>query len=145
VFLNHHQSSHTLRHKDVNPEKRKVALRTAFIARFIVLREGRRSKAHRVIESLCWGHNASAQDVYLMIREAFQKNGDKLGPVDRDLKRALEHAERSVDHFIGQYCERSTVSFRQALQDYIKSNQLLFGEDADGPEIPRAGGWRLVN
>jgi hypothetical protein len=145
VYLNHHQSSQTLRHKDVNPEKRKVALRTAFIARFIVLREGRRSKAHRVIESLCWSPNASAQDLYLMIREAFQKNGDKLGPVDRDLKRAIEHAERSVDHFIGQYCERATLSFRQALQDYIKSNQLLFGEDTDGPEIPRAGGWRLVN
>ncbi len=145
MFLNHQTSTSSLRQKDVTPEKRRIALRTAFIARFIVLREGRRSKAHRVIETLCWRPESSAQDLYVMIREAFQKNGDKLGPVDRDLRRALEHAERSVDHFIGQYCERATLSFRQALLDYIKSNQLLFGDDTAGPEIPRAGGWRLVN
>lgn len=131
--------------RSIDPEKKRIALRTAFVARFIVLREGRRSKAHRVIEQLCWGPESTARDVYQMIREAFQRNGDKLGPVDRDLRRALEHAERSVDHFIGQYCERSTLSFRDALKDYAKSNQLLFGEDPSGPEVPRQGGWRLTS
>jgi hypothetical protein len=94
---------------------------------------------------MSWESAATAEDVYKMIREAFQKNGDKLGPVDRDLRRALEHAQRSVGHFIGQYCERATLSFREALADYRKSNQLLFGEDAEGPEVPRAGGWRVIN
>ncbi len=131
--------------KSVDPERRRIALRTAFVARFIVLREGRRSKAHRLIEQLSWGPESTVQDIYRDIRGAFLKNGDKLGPVDRDLRRALEHAQRSVDHFIGQYCERATLSFREALQDYLKSNQLLFGEDASGPEVPRSGGWRLTN
>jgi len=98
-----------------------------------------------LIEQLSWGPESTVQDIYRDIRGAFLKNGDKLGPVDRDLRRALEHAQRSVDHFIGQYCERATLSFREALQDYLKSNQLLFGEDASGPEVPRSGGWRLTN
>jgi len=131
--------------REIDPERRRLALRTAFVARFIVLREGRRSKAHREIELLSWGPESSAKEVYRMIRDAFQKNGDKLGPVDRDLKRALEHAERSVDHFIHQYCDRASESFREALKDYAKSNQLLFGEDPSGPEVPRSGGWRVIN
>lgn len=140
--------SHSMEHyrrRSVDPDKRRVALRTAFIARFIVLREGRRSKAHREIEQTYWSTEATAQDVYRIFREAFVKNGDKLGPVDRDLKRALDHAERSVDHFVSQYCERATTTFREALRDYAKSNQLLFGEDPSGPEVPRNGGWRLTS
>lgn len=138
-------STELYRRRSVDPDKRRVALRTAFIARFIVLREGRRSKAHREIEQTWWEAEATAQDLYQIFRAAFVKNGDKLGPVDRDLKRALEHAERSVDHFVNQYCERATTSFREALKDYAKSNQLLFGEDPSGPEAPRIGGWRLTS
>lgn len=138
-------TSNTSYRKTVDPERRRIALRTAFIARFIVLREGRRSRAHRLIEQLSWSVECTAQDIYRAIRDSFIKNGDKLGPVDRDLRRALEHAERSVDHFIGQYCERATLNFRDALIDYGKSNELLFGEDPSGADVPRSGGWRLIN
>lgn len=127
--------------RKVDPEQRRVALRTAFVARFIVLREGRRSRAHRIIEQMAWGPESTADDLYQMFRKAFLDNGDKLQPVDRDLKRAIGHAERSVDYFIGQYLDRSVLSFAQALLDYERSNQLLFGEN--GQEVPRNGGWRL--
>ncbi|MCB0344995.1 MAG: hypothetical protein KDD66_07750 [Bdellovibrionales bacterium] len=124
-----------------DPELMRVALRTAFVSRFIVLREGRRSRAHREIEQMSWSDEATADDLYKLFREAFQKNGDKLQPVDRDLKRAMEHAKRSVDFFIEQYTERSTLSFEQALEDYERSNALLFGDDDE--DAPRKGGWRL--
>ena len=126
--------------QDVSPKVRQVALRTAFIARFIVLREGRRSRAHRAIEKLTWSESSTAYDLYVMIRNAFMANGDRLLPVDRDLKRALEHSERSVEYFFDQYYQRASLSFRDALLDYRRSNQLLFGEDG---EVPRKGGWRI--
>lgn len=124
-----------------DPELHRVALRTAFVSRFIVLREGRRSRAHREIEQMAWGEETTAEDLYQAFREAFQKNGDKLQPVDRDLKRAMEHAKRSVDFFIEQYTDRSTLSFKEALADYERSNALLFGDDDE--DAPRKGGWRL--
>lgn len=128
--------------REVDPELRRVALRTAFVARFIVLREGRRSRAHRLIEQIAWEDASTAYDLYKMFRQAFLDNGDRLQPVDRDLRRALEHAERSVDYFVQQYCNRSTLSFHDALLDYARSNDLLFGEEG---EIPRSGGWRYVD
>jgi hypothetical protein len=88
---------------------------------------------------MAWEETATAYDLYIRFRNAFVENGDRLGPVDRDLKRALEHAERSVDYFIGQYCARAMLSFKDSLLDYRRSNQLLFGEDG---EVPRKGGWR---
>ncbi len=124
-----------------DPELLRVALRTAFVSRFIVLREGRRSRAHREIEKMSWTEESTAEDLYKQFREAFEKNGDKLQPVDRDLKRAMQHAKRSVDFFIEQYTERSTLSFQQALEDYERSNALLFGDDEE--DAPRTGGWRL--
>jgi len=128
--------------RQIDPELRRIALRTAFVARFVVLREGRRSRAHRLIEELSWPTSATAYDLYNLFRQSFIDNGDRLQPVDRDLRRALEHAERSIDHFIDQYVDRATISFRQALADYGRSNQLLFGEDG---EVPRTGGWRYVD
>ena len=127
--------------KDVDPKLRNIAVRTAFIARFIVLREGRRSRAHRLIEQISWEKEASAQEVAKKFLEAFLSNGDKLPPVKRDLKRALLHGERSVDYFIGQYVERATLDFHDALADYVRSNKVLFGEEAKA--TPRRGGWRL--
>lgn len=127
--------------RKIDPESRRIALRTAFVARFIVLREGRRSRAHRLIEEMKWTPESCAEDLYRMFRQAFLDNGDKLQPVDRDLKRALGHAERSVDYFIGQYIDRATLSFAEALEDYERSNQLLFGDEVR--EGPRNGGWRL--
>ena len=76
-----------------------------------------------------------------MFRQAFVDNGDKMQPVERDLRRAFEHAHTSVEHFVDQYIERETLSFKEALFDYERSNALLFGEDAE--EVPRKGGWRL--
>ena len=78
-----------------------LAIRTAFISRFIVLREARRTKAHRLIENMIWQEQATAEDLYDRFREAFIQNGDKLEPVDRDLSRALKHAYCSVEHFLG--------------------------------------------
>ena len=119
-----------------------AALRTAFIARFIVLREGRRSRAHRAIEDLEWSPLTTAAELAKMIRQTFIANGDKLGPVDRDIRRALDHAECSARYFTDQYAGRSTLSFKQSLLDYQRSNQLLFGDA--GEPVPRKGGWRLM-
>ena len=123
-----------------NNDARRIAVRTAFVSRFIVLRENRRTKAHRKIETMIWDDTTTAEDLYEMFRQAFIENGDKLTPVDRDLKRALSHAYCSVEHFIGQYLTRSTSSFHEALAEYMKSNQLLFGEE----EMPKPVGWRTV-
>lgn len=90
---------------------------------------------------MSWSEETTAEELVVMFREAFRENGDKMQPVERDLKRAFAHAERSVDYFIGQYLDRSTLSFRDALKDYKRSNELLFGDNEE--EIPRSGGWRV--
>lgn len=118
-----------------------AAMRTAFIARFIVLREGRRTKAHRALEHLRWDEKTTIEELYNLVRSAFVKNGDKMSPVDRDLRRALEHARCSAEYFAEQYINRNILSFEQALIDYHKSNILLFGEEDSFK--PRSGGWRI--
>ncbi len=123
-------------------QARRTAIRTAFVARFIVLREGRRTRAHRLIEQMSWEESTTAEDLARKFRQAFVDNGDKLGPVDRDIKRALEHAASSVNFFIAQYLERETLSFIEALADYERSNELLFGDEPDAPM--RTGGWRAA-
>ena len=127
--------------REVEPELRNVAIRTAFVARFIVLREGRRSRAHRLIEKLTWDAGTTAQELAKMFREAFVQNGDKLKPVDRDIDRSLRHAERSAGYFVEEYIGRATESFLDALKDYQRSNQLLFGDGTEN--VPRKGGWRM--
>ena len=122
-----------------NPKAKAIAQRTAFVARFILLRENRRTKAHRQIEAMVWDEDTTAEDLYEMFRKAFQENGDKLTPVDRDLRRALEHAYCSIEHFVGQYLSRSTLDFKSALDDYQKSNSLLFGDE----DAPKPVGWRF--
>jgi len=115
------------------------ARRTAFVARFIVLREAKRTKAHRIIELMSWEDAASAEDLCARFRQVFVDNGDNMQPVDRDLRRALSHASRSLNYFISEYSSRSTANFIDALIDYERSNSLLFGSD----EQPKPGGWRL--
>jgi hypothetical protein len=115
------------------------ARRTAFVARFIVLREAKRTRAHRRIEKLAWENHTSAEDLAALIREIFIENGDNMESVDRDLNRAMAHASRSISFFIDEYLSRSTVTFVDALFDYEASNQLLFGFD----EQPKPGGWLL--
>jgi hypothetical protein len=115
------------------------ARRTAFIARFIVLRESKRSRAHRRIEELSWSDTTTADELAQTIRDIFVTNGDNMGPVDRDLRRALGHSKRSLNFFISEYETRSTMNFIEALFDYERSNTLLFGND----EQPKTGGWRL--
>ena len=46
---------------------------------------------------------------------------------------------RSLNYFITEFSERSTLTFIDALYDYERSNKLLFGDD----EQPKLGGWRL--
>ena len=60
-----------------------AAIRTAFVAKFILLREGKRSKAHRDIEKLCWRKSATADELFKLFRDAFKTNGDKLPAVVR--------------------------------------------------------------
>jgi len=130
-----------LRNHDNSEDAKRIAIRTAFVARFIVLREGRRSRAHRLIEKMEWESSASAETLKEMFLDAFEKNGDELENVERDLDRAFVHASCSVDHFLEHYIERATVNFQGALDDYRRSNVLLFGESKQ----KRVGGsgWRL--
>jgi hypothetical protein len=116
------------------------ARRTAFVARFIVLREARRTRAHRAIEQLSWSKDTTAEELADLFRSAFKQNGDNMVPVNRDIRRALAHADRSINHFIGEYSSRATLNFIDALIDYERSNKLLFGED----EQPKTGGWRWI-
>lgn len=115
------------------------ARRTAFVSRFIVLRESKKTKAHRVIEKMTWSDDTTAEELAMMFWQAFINNGDNIEPVDRDIRRALGHSKRSLNYFVVEYAKRSTLNFIDALWDYEKSNTLLFGED----ENPRTGGWRL--
>lgn len=115
------------------------ARRTAFVARFIVLREGKRSRAHRMIELLTWSKDTTAEELADTIRGVFRDNGDNLRPVERDVRRALAHSSRSLNFFISQYSTRATLNFVDSLWDYERSNSLLFGQG----ERPKPGGWRL--
>ncbi len=115
------------------------ARRTAFVARFIVLRESKRTRAHRVIEMMEWEPLTTIEELSERFRQAFIDNGDNMTPVDRDIRRALAHANRSLNHFIAEYAKRSTLNFIESLVDYERSNELLFGDD----EYPKPGGWRL--
>ena len=115
------------------------ARRTAFIARFIVLREGKRSRAHRIIEQLEWDEMTPMEEIVLRIRQIFKDNGDNMSPVERDIRRAVAHSSRSLNHFVLEYSSRATRNFIEALFDYERSNKLLFGAD----DQPKPGGWRL--
>ena len=115
------------------------ARRTAFVARFIVLRESKRTRAHRVIEMMSWEDLTTVEELAEKFRAVFLANGDNMSPVDRDLRRALAHSYRSLNHFIDEYSVRATSSFIDALFDYERSNKLLFGTE----DQPKPGGWRL--
>lgn len=130
----------SLTSSDENVEREvREARRTAFVARFIVLREAKRSRAHRKIEKLKWDRKTSAEELAEMIRSIFRENGDNLIPVERDIVRALAHAKRSINYFIKEYYSRATDNFEEALMDYQRSNTLLFGDD----DKPKLVGWRL--
>jgi hypothetical protein len=126
---------------EVNLTKEEVirARRTAFVARFIVLREGKRTRAHRAIESMEWDDLTTVEELAQRFRQAFLDNGDSMMPVDRDLRRSLAHSYRSLKFFVKEYSRRATRDFVTALEDYGFSNQLLFADE----EQPRSGGWRL--
>lgn len=115
------------------------ARRTAFVARFIVLREGKRTRAHRVIELMEWDDLTTVEELAARFRQAFIDNGDSMMPADRDLRRSLAHSYRSLKFFVSEYARRASKDFISALEDYGRSNELLFTED----EQPRSGGWRL--
>ena len=115
------------------------ARRAAFVARFIVLREGKRTRAHRAIEMMSWEDGTSVEELSHRFRMAFVSNGDNMGPVDRDLRRSLAHSYRALKFFVSEYAQRATTDFIAALEDYGRSNELLF----EGEDQPRSGGWRL--
>jgi len=115
------------------------ARRTAFVARFIVLREGKRTRAHRVIELMEWDDLTTVEELADRFRKTFVENGDNMFPVDRDLRRAVAHSFRSIKFFVTEYATRATKNFVEALVDYERSNELLFSDD----DAPKPGGWRL--
>ena len=123
------------------PEQRQIALRTAFVSRFIVLREDKRSRAHRAIEKLEWSKEQTAAGLFDLFKQIFEKCNEDPTQAERDLIRALEHAERSVDHFMEQYIERATQNFADALRDHKRSNELLFGNGASN--TAHSIGWRV--
>jgi hypothetical protein len=116
------------------------ARRTAFVARFIVLRESKRTRAHRVIEMMEWEASTTPEELAQKFRQVFLDNGDNMVPVERDLRRALAHSSRSLNFFVREYAARATRNFIDALFDYERSNVLLFGGEEDQP---KPGGWRL--
>lgn len=120
----------------------RIAKRTAFVARFIVLREGRRTKAHRMIEEMTWSEDSDAEALANMFRAAFLMNGDKVKRFEKDLKKALDHAEYSSRYHVDHYIERACLSFREAIEDYHRTNSLLFEEDS--PDKPKSGGWQAI-
>ena len=125
---------------ELDAEKMLVrARRTAFVARFIVLRESKRTRAHRVIELMEWEDSTSPEQLAEMFRKVFRENGDNMMPVERDLRRAIAHSSRSINFFVREYAARATVNFIDSLFDYERSNSLLFGAD----DQPKPGGWRL--
>ncbi len=115
------------------------ARRTAFVARFIVLREGKRTRAHRAIEVMEWEDLTTVEELAFRFRQAFEQNGDNMFPVDRDIRRAVAHSYRSIKFFVSEYATRATINFVDSLLDYERSNQLLFSDD----DQPKPGGWRL--
>lgn len=117
-----------------------IARRTAFVARFIVLRESRRSKGHREIELLTWDESATAEELAVRFKDILTKHHANASSVDRDIKRALEHSSRTIAYFVDEYVARSTTNFQDALKDYQESNALLFGEE----EQPKITGWNLT-
>lgn len=136
------QSAQSTSSNEESPEAARALLRarrTAFVARFIVLRESKRTRSHRIIEMLEWSDTTTVEELAAQFRAIFVQNGDNMMPVDRDLRRALSHASRSINHFIAEYAARATTSFIDSLNDYERSNLLLFGND----EQPKPGGWRL--
>ena len=138
MSLSYYKSLQAENHSE---EQTLSAIRTAFVAKFILLRESKRSKAHRSIEKLSWQKNTSAKDLYNQFRAEFVRNGDKIVTVEKDLDRALLHAEDSANYFLGQYLSRECLSFKEALLDYERSNELLFGSSVC-PNNKRKG-WKL--
>jgi hypothetical protein len=92
-----------------------------------------------VIEMMEWEDLTTVEELATRFRNCFVENGDNMMPVDRDLRRAVSHSLRSIKFFISEYSVRSSRNFVEALEDYARSNELLFGVD----EQPKPGGWRL--
>ena len=116
---------------NINNQRHIIAERTAFIARFIVIRENQRCKAHRILEKMDWQINTSAEELLERFKSAFLASGDSIKKVDKDLNQAIRQAKHSADYFLEQYLNRATLNFKEALRDYKKSNRLLFGNDRD--------------
>jgi hypothetical protein len=86
-----------------------------------------------------WGELTTVEELAGRFRAAFVENGDNMVPVDRDLRRALAHSFRSLKFFVEEYAVRATLNFIDALEDYERSNELLFVAE----DQPKPGGWRL--
>ncbi|MCS6960896.1 MAG: hypothetical protein NZT61_00120 [Deltaproteobacteria bacterium] len=102
------------------------AQRTAFVSKFIILRETKISPAHTVIEMLTWEDKTT----YLELANAFEKIFKVTGRDKtylKDIKKAIEHAKNLSIAFVNEYARRSGLSFLESLIDYEKSIFILFG------------------
>lgn len=104
------------------------ARRTAFVSKFIILRENKISRSHAILERLHWDDTTTYYDLYrafYKILRAF----DKPLCFKKDLDKAKEHAKTLSPTFVREYANRSGQSFLEALIDYEKSVYILFGAD----------------
>lgn len=104
------------------------AKRTAFVSKFIILREKKISQAHSIIERLLWNQKTDYQTLARVFKRIFKFFNDER-TYESDIKKASEYAKNLPTYFIKEYDTRSGTSFLQALLDYEKSVFILFGSD----------------
>lgn len=115
---------------DTDKLEKLIAMRTAFVSRFIVLRAQRRSRANRRLVQLTWTTTETAESLKEQFREILITHGEYKRKADRDLDNAYSFAVRSSELFCVSYFQRATTSFKDALYDFFRSNAMLFGEDS---------------
>lgn len=106
-----------------DPKMKVASTRAAFLSKFILLRENKKSKAHREIEKEFWGPEETAQDLYAKFLCIFEKYKDN--KAKEDLKASLKYAKTLIDYFVNQYSTRITLNFGDALRDYKRTHDLL--------------------
>ncbi|MCS6892954.1 MAG: hypothetical protein NZO16_00045 [Deltaproteobacteria bacterium] len=104
------------------------ARRTAFVSKFIILRENKVSRAHEIIEKLAWDDT----DSHYTLAKAFEKIFNFFGEDKsymKDIEKALLSAKSLSAAFIKEYATRSGKCFLEALLDHERSIFILFGSE----------------
>lgn len=112
----------------IDMKKYHSALRNAFIARFIVLTNRRRSRANGLLKKLTWTEEVTAEQLAEIIKGIFVSANDFNETIEKDIAKSIEHANYSAIFFTEYYHQRSILSIKEAVEDYKRSNELLFGD-----------------